>query len=208
MFENVSRDLPSLMAAHGGVQYVSINATEADLISRDFVPRVFEALERHHINPAWVTLEITETMLMVGDNQNVKSVLDQLRSRGIRIALDDFGTGYSSLYNIRKFALDCLKIDRSFIDGMGKERESAAIVHSIIHLGRALGLEVVAEGVETEAHLQALRLAGCSHYQGYYLARPLEADVAIDAAHERFMAPDEVEVVAAPVAVPGSGTHG
>ncbi|MFX8493120.1 EAL domain-containing protein, partial [Acinetobacter baumannii] len=85
--------------------------------------------------------------------------LYKLRQMGFRIALDDFGTGYSSLYNIRKFALDCLKIDKSFIDGMGRERESAAIVHSIVHLGRALGLGVVAEGVETEAQLQALRMA-------------------------------------------------
>jgi EAL domain-containing protein (putative c-di-GMP-specific phosphodiesterase class I) len=121
---------------------------------------------------------------------------------GFRIALDDFGTGYSSLYNFRKFALDCLKIDRSFIDGMGRERESAAIVHSIIHLGHALGLEVVAEGVETEAHLQALRVAGCSHYQGYYLARPLEAAVAVEIANERYMEPVIEQSVAS------NGTHG
>jgi len=101
---------------------------------------------------------------------------------GFRIALDDFGTGYSSLYNIRKFALDCLKIDKSFIDGMGRERESAAIVHSIIHLGRALGLGVIAEGVETEAQVQALRLAGASHMQGYFFSRPVTADRALEMA--------------------------
>ncbi len=124
---------------------------------------------------------------------------------GFRIALDDFGTGYSSLYNIRKFALDCLKIDRSFVDGMGRERESSAIVHSIIHLGRALGMEVVAEGVETEAQLQALRLAGCSHLQGYYLARPMPEEDALKLARAGFMGAAEDEE---PEFEAGNGTHG
>ena len=109
---------------------------------------------------------------------------------GFRIALDDFGTGYSSLYNIRKFALDSLKIDRSFIDGMGRERESAAIVHSIVHLGRALGLGVIAEGVETAAQAQALRLAGASHLQGFYLSRPVAADTARSLAEQGLFGPD------------------
>ncbi len=121
------------------------------------------------------------------DVERAADTLFRLRQMGFRIALDDFGTGYSSLYNIRRFALDCLKIDRSFVDGMGRERESAAIVHSIIHLGRALGMEVVAEGVETEAQLQALRVAGCSHLQGYYLARPMAEEDALALANQRFM---------------------
>ena len=95
---------------------------------------------------------------------------------GFRIALDDFGTGYSSLYNIRKFALDSLKIDRSFIDGMMRERESVAIVHSIIHLGQALGLGVIAEGVETDGQVAMLRAAGASHLQGYLFAVPITAE--------------------------------
>jgi EAL domain-containing protein (putative c-di-GMP-specific phosphodiesterase class I) len=122
---------------------------------------------------------------------------------GFRIALDDFGTGYSSLYNIRKFALDALKIDRSFIDGMGREKESAAIVHSIVHLGRALGLSVVAEGVETAAQVQALRLAGASHLQGYYFSRPVEEDAAHLLAAAGFVVDPS-----APVAAPGTGTNG
>ena len=127
---------------------------------------------------------------------------------GVRIALDDFGTGYSSLYNIRKFALDCLKIDRSFIDGMGRERESAAIVHSIIHLGRALGLGVIAEGVETAAQVQALRMAGASHLQGYYIARPVAADVATQMAAAGTLGGEEVSVEDEPVISERDGTHG
>jgi len=119
---------------------------------------------------------------------------------GFRISLDDFGTGYSSLYNIRKFALDSLKIDRSFIDGMGRERESAAIVHSIIHLGRALGLGVIAEGVETEAQVALLRVAGASHMQGYYFSRPVTQDVAQEIAEARYL--DDA------TQAPGTGTNG
>ena len=182
-------------------QYVSVNFSPRQFRRQNFVGHVVERVQRAGIEPRRVQIEITETAIF--DNaERAADTLYRLRQMGFRIALDDFGTGYSSLYNIRKFALDCLKIDRSFIDGMGRERESAAIVHSIIHLGRALGLEVVAEGVETEAHLAALRVAGCSHVQGYYLARPLEADVAIRAAHERFMGDEEV------TQAPATGTHG
>jgi diguanylate cyclase (GGDEF)-like protein len=188
-------------------QYVSVNFSPRQFRRQNFVGHVVERVQRADIEPSRLQIEITETAIF--DNaERAADTLYRLRQMGFRIALDDFGTGYSSLYNIRKFALDCLKIDRSFIDGMGKERESAAIVHSIIHLGRALGLEVVAEGVETAAHLGALQLAGCSHYQGYYLARPLEADHSIELAHERFMTSDPVETVEPRAVVPGNGTHG
>jgi len=155
-------------------QYVSVNFSPRQFRRQNFVGHVVERVQRAGIAPDRVQIEITETAIF--DNaERAADTLYRLRQMGFRIALDDFGTGYSSLYNIRKFALDCLKIDRSFIDGMGRERESAAIVHSIIHLGRALGLEVVAEGVETATQVQALRIAGCSHMQGYFLSRPIDA---------------------------------
>ena len=116
-------------------------------------------------------------------------------------------TGYSSLYNIRKFALDCLKIDKSFIDGMGRERESAAIVHSIIHLGRALGLGIIAEGVETEAQVQALRLAGATCLQGYFFSRPVTADLAAEMAQTRFIGGED-DTAGDPLTNTGTGTHG
>lgn len=190
------------MLAHWPGQYVSVNFSPRQFRRPNFVGHVVERVQHAGIEPSRLQIEITETAIF-DDAERAAETLYRLRQMGFRIALDDFGTGYSSLYNIRKFALDCLKIDQSFIDGMGRERESAAVVHSIIHLGRALGLEVVAEGVETEAHLQALRLAGCSHYQGFYLARPLNADEAIEIARERFMDPDTVEAAAL-----GSGTLG
>ncbi|MBB5720276.1 diguanylate cyclase (GGDEF)-like protein [Stakelama sediminis] len=191
-------------------QYVSVNFSPRQFRRTNFVGHVVERTQHAGVEPNRLQIEITETAIF--DNaERAADTLYRLRQMGFRIALDDFGTGYSSLWNIRRFALDCLKIDRSFIDGMGRERESAAIVHSIIHLGKALGLEVVAEGVETEAQLQALRVAGCSHMQGYFLSRPVDADVATRLAEQRHLMPVE-EPVPATVSdedtQPGNGTHG
>ncbi len=173
-------------------QYVSVNFSPRQFRRPNFVGHVVERVLHSGIEPGRFQIEITETAIF-DDVERAAETLFKLRQMGFRIALDDFGTGYSSLYNIRRFALDCLKIDRSFVDGMGRERESAAIVHSVIHLGRALGMEVVAEGVETDAQLQALRLAGCSHMQGYYLSRPIDAEDALVLANQRFMVEPVVE---------------
>ena len=167
-------------------QYVSVNFSPRQFRRHNFVGHIMESVQRAGAVPSRVQIEITETAIF-DDAERAAETLYKLRQMGFRIALDDFGTGYSSLYNIRKFALDSLKIDRSFIDGMGRERESAAIVHSIIHLGRALGLEVIAEGVETEAQVQALRIAGASHLQGYFFSRPVAPDIACELALQRFL---------------------
>ena len=182
-------------------QYVSVNFSPRQFRRSNFVGHIMESVQRAGVMPARVQIEITETAIF-DDAERAAETLYKLRQMGFRIALDDFGTGYSSLYNIRKFALDSLKIDRSFIDGMGRERESAAIVHSIIHLGRALGLEVIAEGVETAAQVQALRLAGASHLQGYFFSRPVAPDLAIELAERRFLGGDLTDEQA------GTGTHG
>ncbi len=182
-------------------QYVSVNFSPRQFRRPNFVGHIVERVQHLGVSPTRFQIEITETAIF-DDVERAAETLFRLRQMGFRIALDDFGTGYSSLYNIRKFALDCLKIDRSFVDGMGRERESSAIVHSIIHLGRALGMEVVAEGVETEAQLQALRVAGCSHLQGYFLARPMAEADALDLAEQRYMVADE------PEQLKGNGTHG
>ena len=175
-------------------QYVSVNFSPRQFRRPNFVGHVVERVTNRGVEPGRFQIEITETAIF-DDVERAAETLFRLRQMGFRIALDDFGTGYSSLYNIRRFALDCLKIDRSFVDGMGRERESAAIVHSIIHLGRALGMEVVAEGVETEAQLQALRVAGCSHMQGYHLSRPIDAEDALVLAERRFLAEADEEPV-------------
>jgi diguanylate cyclase (GGDEF)-like protein len=190
-------------------QYISVNFSPRQFRRHNFVPRLVETVQRAGVDPRRVQIEITETAIF-DDADRAADTLYKLRQMGFRIALDDFGTGYSSLYNIRKFALDCLKIDRSFIDGMGRERESAAIVHSIIHLGHALGLGVVAEGVETDAQLQALRVAGCSHMQGYFFSEPVTRSHARDIAEARFMIDPSEIYDAAPVEAveAGNGANG
>ncbi|WP_294305255.1 bifunctional diguanylate cyclase/phosphodiesterase [uncultured Sphingomonas sp.] len=182
---------------HWPGQYVSVNFSPIQFRRSHFVGHVMESVRRAGVEPQRVQIEITETAIF-DDAEHAAQTLCELRSLGFRIALDDFGTGYSSLYNIRKFALDCLKIDRSFIDGMGRERESAAIVHSIIHLGRALGLGVIAEGVETESQAQALRVAGASHLQGYLFSKPVPATEARKLAERKFLTlPGEAQTSAA-----------
>ncbi|MBM3929245.1 MAG: EAL domain-containing protein, partial [Sphingomonadales bacterium] len=184
-------------------QYVSVNFSPRQFRRQNFVGRVIERVQRSGVSPTRVQIEITETAIF-DDAERAAETLYRLRQMGFRIALDDFGTGYSSLYNIRKFALDCLKIDRSFIDGLGRERESSAIVQSVIHLGRALGMEVVAEGVETEAQVQALRVAGCSHLQGYFLARPMAEADAHALAGKQFLFDGDADAAEGAA----TGTHG
>ncbi|UUL82996.1 putative bifunctional diguanylate cyclase/phosphodiesterase [Sphingomonas qomolangmaensis] len=189
-------------------QYVSVNFSPRQFRRQNFVAHVVERVQHAGIAPTRLQIEITETAIF-DDAERAADTLYRLRQMGFRIALDDFGTGYSSLYNIRRFSLDCLKIDKSFIDGIGRERESAAIVQSIIHLARALGLEVVAEGVETPAQVQALRIAGCSHLQGYHLSRPLEAEDAAEMAQQRYMRPEVIKLaVPRVVAIEATGKPG
>jgi diguanylate cyclase (GGDEF)-like protein len=175
-------------------QYVSVNFSPRQFRRQNFVGQVVERVQRSGVAPNRVQIEITETAIF-DDAERAAETLYRLRQMGFRIALDDFGTGYSSLTNIRKFALDCLKVDRSFVDGMARERTSMAIVQSIIHLGRSLGMEVVAEGVETDAQVDTLRAAGCSHLQGYHLARPMPAEDALLLAECRVVRASQPEVV-------------
>jgi diguanylate cyclase (GGDEF)-like protein len=167
-------------------QYVSINFSPRQFRRHHFAAMLLDRVTTAGVTPGRVQIEITERAVFDTTGQAADTLLT-LRQMGFRVALDDFGTGYSSLYNIRSVALDCLKIDRSFIDGMGRDREAAAIVHSIIHLGRALGLDVAAEGVETEAQVQALRIAGAQYLQGFGLCRPVDPARAKVMAAARFV---------------------
>ncbi len=119
--------------------------------------------------------KITETMAMASP-EIVTSVLERLRELGIRFSIDDFGTGYSSMAYLRRFRIDRLKIDRSFVENLGRDPDDEAIARAIIQLAKALRIETIAEGVETEAQLDFLRFTGCDYIQGFYLSPPVPAD--------------------------------
>lgn len=156
---------------------VAFNASAADLRG-DFSERVRQALERHALGPQRVEVEVTETSV-IGDCGSAAAALASLRALGIAVSVDDFGTGYSTLAYLRAFPLDVLKIDRSFITGLTDNPVDRQIVDSVITLARALGLHTVAEGVETEQQLEALRALGCDSVQGYLIARPLPIEAFI-----------------------------
>ena len=127
------------------------------------------------MDPTRLELELTEGVV-VADADQAQSAIAELRAMGIKVALDDFGAGYSSLIYLRRFAFDKIKIDRSFLVSMETSGEAAILVHSIVHLGRALGLQVTAEGIETEEQQRFLQAVGCHQLQGYYFARPCPVD--------------------------------
>lgn len=124
--------------------------------------------------PSCLCLEVTESIVMA-DVESTIAILRQLKSLGVLVSIDDFGTGYSSLAYLRRFPIDELKIDRSFVDGLGREAEDTAIVAAVVAMAHAMELSVVAEGVETPEQLERLRILGCEEAQGYYFSRPVPA---------------------------------
>ena len=130
-----------------------------------------ETLTETGFDPRLLQLEITESIFLQ-QPAHVEKMLGDIRKLGVRIALDDFGTGYSSLSYLDRFRIDTIKIDQSFIVRMMERPTTMAIVETIVRLGQALGLDIVAEGVEQDAELQALIAIGCSSVQGYALGRP------------------------------------
>ena len=148
------------------------NLSTRSLLDRGLPGVVSKMLARHGLAPQRLELEITESMI-ASDPERAFEVLAQLRSVGVRLALDDFGTGYSSLANLRDLEVERLKIDRSFTQAMCTSHADAVIVASTVDLAHQLGLEVVAEGVETQEAWERLRAMGCDLAQGYFLARPM-----------------------------------
>lgn len=138
----------------------------------DMVKLVNNALHRTQLNPQFLQLELTESVLMKNVSNTVVK-LGELKKKGVSIAVDDFGTGYSSLAYLKKFRLDTLKVDQSFVRDISNNKDDAAIVSAIINMAHSLGMDVVAEGVETRDQLNFLRAHNCDEIQGYYFSRPL-----------------------------------
>jgi diguanylate cyclase (GGDEF)-like protein len=158
---------------------IGINLSARQLQDPDLIALVSHVLADSGLDPRSLKFEITESVVMQ-DAPSTLATLHTLRELGIRLAIDDFGTGYSSLGYLKRFPIDTLKIDRSFVEGIVTDPEDAAIVQAVISVAKSLGLSVTAEGIENEAQLRRLQELGCDRGQGFYFGHPLAADIAFE----------------------------
>jgi EAL domain-containing protein (putative c-di-GMP-specific phosphodiesterase class I) len=153
---------------------VAINVAPMHFHQADFHEQIRDVLQRYAVDPTWIELELTERSLME-DTEIVRACLRGLKQIGVRLAIDDFGTGYSCLSYLRRFPIDVLKIDRSFVSDLDTNSDDQAICGMILSIAQRLSLDSVAEGIETEQQLAFLARHGCGFGQGYYFSEPLEA---------------------------------
>jgi diguanylate cyclase (GGDEF)-like protein/PAS domain S-box-containing protein len=156
------------------LETMAVNISAVQLRDENFLDRIFAILRDTALDPKFLELELTESVLMK-HAESTESILKTLRSRGVQIAVDDFGTGYSSLSYLRKFPIDALKIDQSFVRQITTAPDETTIVTAMTSMGRSLKLQVVAEGVETQAEMAFLQAHQCDQAQGYYFSRPVPA---------------------------------
>ena len=151
---------------------IAVNVSASQFKRQNFAETVIGILEETGISPVFLELELTESAIMQNIDSSVE-ILNSLKAMGIQISIDDFGTGYSSLSYLRRFPIDYIKIDRSFIVNFTSNSDDRAIVTAIIAMARSLGLKIIAEGVETEEQLAILSELGCHEMQGYLYSKPL-----------------------------------
>jgi EAL domain-containing protein (putative c-di-GMP-specific phosphodiesterase class I) len=155
-------------------RYISVNVSQKQFWHPGLLAQITQALQSSRISPRCLRIEITEGVVM--NNPDIAGrILQRLRDQGLALAIDDFGTGYSSLDALHQFPINTLKIDRAFVARLGANARSGEMVRTMIQMGRNLELEVVAEGIETQAQQRFLHQAQCAFGQGYFLARPLRA---------------------------------
>jgi diguanylate cyclase (GGDEF)-like protein len=158
---------------------IAINISAVELRAKDFVEGVRAILMATGLEARYLELELTETFLMQ-DSKSTTQVLQALKDMGVQIALDDFGTGYSSLSYLKRFPIDTLKIDRSFVRDLTTDADDASIVSAVISMGESLHMRVVAEGVETQEQLAFLQAQRCPYGQGFYFSKPMEAEECVE----------------------------
>ncbi|MES1156921.1 MAG: EAL domain-containing protein [Alphaproteobacteria bacterium] len=158
---------------------IAINLSPVQFRHVDLTDLLDRQAAKHRIDPSRILFEVTEGVLLESTDRN-RFILEAIRSMGFNIALDDFGTGYSSLRYLADFRFDKIKIDRAFVTDINQRRRAMTIIQSVVALGRSLGMDIVAEGVETEAEANAMRLIGVTQLQGYYFSRAVEADRVAD----------------------------
>lgn len=167
--------LSRVMIDQGIEMQVSVNRSVAEFLPKDVVQRWLGIIDNHEIEHSQIILEITESLLMDGGDSQLEKI-NQLRDKGIAFSVDDFGTGYSAINYLRHYPVDYLKIDRSFVTDILEDDQDRTLVEVIIKMGQALGIKVVAEGVETAEQLALLNQFGCDFVQGYHISRPLPFD--------------------------------
>jgi EAL domain-containing protein (putative c-di-GMP-specific phosphodiesterase class I) len=174
VLEEAARHAARWQLEHPSAFLVAINLSARQLVHKDLAERVADVIERTGVQPASLCFEITESVLM-DDAETVLDVISRVRALGVQFAIDDFGTGFSSLGYLKRFPVDSVKVDRSFVSGLGSDPGDAAIVSAVIGLAHALGLRVTAEGVETEEQLLSLIELDCDEAQGYFFSPPQPA---------------------------------
>ena len=175
----ITKQLAAWKAAGLHVQPITFNCSAKSLHSQELVPFIVQELERYGLDHQLLQIEITESALLE-NNQMVTNNLEQLNQHGILIHIDDFGTGYSSLSYVKRLNVSTLKIDQSFVAGLGFDHEDEAITDAVLSLARSLAINTIAEGVETEQQLEWLKSHGCNEIQGYLLAKPLPVEQFIE----------------------------
>jgi EAL domain-containing protein (putative c-di-GMP-specific phosphodiesterase class I) len=173
MLEAICRDLVAWNALSGERIYMSINLSPHYLDRGDYVDKLKDTLDRFQLSPMQIEVEVTEN-ICIRNPLNAIEQLNKLCQMGVKVAIDDFGTGYSSLSYLHRFPIHILKIDRSFVMPIEDEAVHFPVVLAIISIAKGLGLELVAEGVETEVQKRYLEQAGCETIQGYYFHRPMQ----------------------------------
>lgn len=198
VIEKVCQQMARWQAAGQELVPVSINVSARQFGRGDVHQVLASALARHRIDARMIEVEITESAMMDEQNRAVEQ-LSAIRALGVRLLVDDFGTGYSSLSQLQKFAMDGLKIDRAFTMELGRSEQGEVFVRAILSMAHALGMSVVAEGVETREQLDILRALQCNEVQGYFISRPVPAEHMLALMRKRFLIP-----LAAPVLPPYS----
>ncbi len=175
MMARIVADMSGLRDAAVAFGRIGWNVSEAEFRRGDLEERVLQPLADAGVEPSRFVLEVTENVLLTSNIATARGVLMSFRQAGVAIALDDFGTGYASLSHLKQLPVDMIKIDQSFVRDVTVSKDSAAIVEAVVGLGRSLGIEVIAEGIESSDHLRFLRQRHCARGQGFLLQRPMPA---------------------------------
>jgi EAL domain-containing protein (putative c-di-GMP-specific phosphodiesterase class I) len=154
---------------------LNVNLSTKQCSDPELIHRIIDILKKHELEASSLKLELTES-LIVEDTDFIASILQNLRDLGIQVQIDDFGTGYSSLGYLHTLPIETLKVDRTFISQLGQSSNGLEIVRTILALAHSLGMQVIAEGVETEEQLQKLKKLNCEYVQGFYFSEPVDSE--------------------------------